>query len=80
MYFGGWCRYGYEVKSEDLMQYYWNNECSKAKTQDGSARLILKAYRNYKKRPVSLAKQIWEVVRNDNTPKEKKFLNMSNSD
>src|SRR5580698_8432922 len=63
-------------KSEDLMQYHWDNGCSKAKTQDGSARLIQRAYRNYKKRPISLAKQAWEAVRNDNTPTEKKFLHM----
>src|SRR5215208_6857091 len=41
-----------------------------------STRLIQKAYQNYRKRPVLLAKQVWEAVRNDNTPKEKKFLNM----
>ena len=23
-YFNGWCRYGYEVKPEDFMKYYWN--------------------------------------------------------
>ena len=75
-YFSGWRRYGYEVKPEDLMKFYLDNECYKAKTEDGSAQLIQRAYRNYRKRPVSLAKQIWEVVRNDNTPKEKKFLHM----
>ncbi|CAG8833972.1 19415_t:CDS:2, partial [Gigaspora margarita] len=31
---------------------------------------------NYKKRPESLAKQVWEVVRNDSTPDRKKFLGM----
>src|SRR5215211_5441749 len=35
------------------------------------ATVIQRAYRNYKKRPKSLAKQVWEVVRNDN---RKKFL------
>ncbi|CAG8811947.1 12074_t:CDS:1, partial [Cetraspora pellucida] len=35
---------------------------------------IQQAYRNYKKRPESLAKQIWESVRNDGTPNRKKFL------
>ncbi|RGB34149.1 hypothetical protein C1646_760947 [Rhizophagus diaphanus] len=50
----GWCRYGYEIKSENLIKYHWDNECFKAKTPDG----------------------IWEVVRNNNTLKEKKFLNM----
>ncbi len=75
-YFSGWRRYGYEIKSEDLMKYHWDNECSKAKTPDGSARIIQRAYRNYKKRPETFAKRVWEVVRNDNTPKEKKFLSM----
>ncbi|RGB34394.1 hypothetical protein C1646_815401 [Rhizophagus diaphanus] len=36
------------------------------------------AMRNYKKRPESLAKRIWEVVRNDGTPDEKKFLDIKN--
>ncbi|CAG8774020.1 20489_t:CDS:2, partial [Rhizophagus irregularis] len=47
---------------------------------NGSARLIQKAYRNYRKRPVLLAKQVWEAVRNDNTPREKKFLSMPSRD
>ena len=42
------------------------------------ATVIQRAYRNYKKRPESLAKRIWEVVRNDGTPNEKKFLNVKN--
>ncbi|PKY58358.1 hypothetical protein RhiirA4_512204 [Rhizophagus irregularis] len=75
-YFSGWRRYGYEIKSEDLMKYHWDNECSKAKTPDGSARIIQRAYRNYKKQPETFAKRVWEAVRNDNTLKEKKFLNM----
>src|SRR5436189_3648075 len=36
--------------------------------------VIQRAYRNYKKRPESLAKQVWEVVRNDGTPDDMKFL------
>ena len=79
-YFDGWRRYGYEIKSEDLMKYHWDNECSKTKTKDGGARLIQNAYRNYKSRPKTLAKRVWEAVRNDNTPEDKKFLNMPNSD
>ena len=38
------------------------------------ATVIQRAYRNYKKRPVSLAKQVWEAMRNDDTPDRKKFL------
>jgi len=40
------------------------------------ATVIQQAYRNYKKRPESLAKRIWEVVRNDGTPDNMKFLGM----
>ena len=38
--------------------------------------VIQRAYKNYKKRPKSLAKQVWEVVRNDGTPDDKKFLDI----
>ena len=38
------------------------------------ATVIQRAYRNYKKRPESLAKRVWKVVRNDGTPDRKKFL------
>ncbi|GBC43415.2 hypothetical protein GLOIN_2v1510726 [Rhizophagus irregularis DAOM 181602=DAOM 197198] len=42
------------------------------------ATVIQQAYRNYKKRPESLAKKVWEIVRNDATPNDKKFLGMKN--
>ena len=38
--------------------------------------VIQRAYKNYKKRSESLAKQVWEVVRNDSTPDDKKFLDI----
>jgi len=38
--------------------------------------VIQRAYKNYKKRPESLAKQVWEAVRNDGTPDDKKFLDI----
>ena len=38
------------------------------------ATVIQQAYRNYKKKPESLAKQVWEVVRNDGIPDNMKFL------
>ena len=38
--------------------------------------VIQRAYKNYKKRPKSLAKQVWEAVRNDGTPDDKKFLDI----
>ena len=40
------------------------------------ATVIQRAYRNYKKRPESLAKRVWEAVRNDGTPDNKKFLDI----
>ncbi|EXX79308.1 hypothetical protein RirG_006880 [Rhizophagus irregularis DAOM 197198w] len=57
-YFSRWCRYGYEIKSKDLMKYHWDNECSKVKTPDRSARIIQRAYRNYKKQPETFAKRV----------------------
>ncbi len=38
--------------------------------------VIQQAYRDYKKRPKSLAKQVWKVVRNDDTSDDKKFLDI----
>src|SRR5438045_4014485 len=38
------------------------------------ATVIQRAYRNYKKRPESLAKRVWKAVRNDGTPDDMKFL------
>src|SRR5271154_3199672 len=38
------------------------------------ATVIQRAYRNYKKRPKSLAKRVWEAVRNDGTPDRWKYL------
>ncbi|RIA98434.1 hypothetical protein C1645_812683 [Glomus cerebriforme] len=42
--------------------------------QSSNCKIIQQAYRNYKKKAESLAKWIWEVVRNDDTPDRKKFL------
>jgi len=55
-YFNGWRRYAYEVKPADLMQNHWDYECSKTRTRNRSAQLIQNAYRNYRKRPETLAK------------------------
>ncbi|RGB29797.1 hypothetical protein C1646_766151 [Rhizophagus diaphanus] len=46
--------------------------------QSSNSKIIQQTYRNYKKRPESLAKRIWEVVRNDGTSNEKKFLGTKN--
>ncbi len=36
--------------------------------------VIQRAYKNYKKRSKSLTKQVWEAVRNDDTPDRWKYL------
>src|SRR5581483_7445759 len=41
------------------------------------ATVIQRTYRNYKKRPESLAKRIWEAVRNGATPDDKKYLGIT---
>src|SRR3954452_25493275 len=38
------------------------------------ATVIQRAYKNYKKRPESLAKKVWEAVRNDGIPDDMKCL------
>ena len=42
------------------------------------ATVIQRAYRNYKKRTASLAKRVWEAVRNDGTPDRWKYLGIDN--
>ncbi|RGB26470.1 hypothetical protein C1646_770394 [Rhizophagus diaphanus] len=64
------------IKAEDLLTDHWNHSCMIPLTKDGCARIIQKAYRNYREKPTSYCKRVWEVVRNDDTPKEKKFLGM----
>ena len=34
--FNKWYRYGYEVKLENFMKYYWDNECSKVTISSAS--------------------------------------------
>src|SRR6185436_20129864 len=51
-------------------------ECSKPQTDFGRARLIQRAWKNYKNRPESLATRAWNSLRNDNTSDEK-FLGMT---
>ena len=45
-----------------------------------SAKLIQQAWRSYRMRPKSLASQIWEMVRNDGTPDDKKYLGITPHD
>ncbi|GBB86197.1 hypothetical protein RclHR1_12630014, partial [Rhizophagus clarus] len=47
---------------------------------DFNNNFIQRAYRNYKKRPKSLAKRIWEAVRNDGTSDRKKLLGITPRD
>ncbi|CAG8574489.1 4615_t:CDS:2, partial [Dentiscutata heterogama] len=42
----------------------------------GEAKEDLDLAKSYKKRPGSLAKQVWKVVRNDSTPNRKRFLDI----
>ncbi|RGB30359.1 hypothetical protein C1646_765460 [Rhizophagus diaphanus] len=42
-----------------------------------SAKLIQQAWRTFKLRPETLAKQVWNNVRNDGTPDNKKYLGMT---
>ena len=42
-----------------------------------SAKVIQRAWRTYKSRPETWAKQVWNMVRNDNTPDEKKYLGIT---
>ena len=48
--------------------------CNKPLTNFGRARIIQQAWINYKRRPASFAKRVWEAARNDDTPKDLKFL------
>ncbi|CAG8749572.1 24950_t:CDS:1, partial [Cetraspora pellucida] len=34
VYFDGYYKYGYKVKPKDLIKYYWDNKCFKAKTEE----------------------------------------------
>ncbi len=42
-----------------------------------SAKVIQRAWRTYKSRPETWAKRVWNMVRNDNTPDEKKYLGIT---
>src|SRR5207248_7853696 len=68
----------YSENPESIMRRSWEFLIPKYYYQYGFknfyATVIQQAYRNYKKRPESLAKRVWEVVRNDGTPDRKKFL------
>ncbi|GES80357.1 hypothetical protein GLOIN_2v1776328 [Rhizophagus clarus] len=66
--------------SRGLNHYsYDSHECRKtvAYRLFNSAKLIQQTWRRYRMRPKSLASQIWEMVRNDGTPDDKKYLGMT---
>src|SRR6266542_302284 len=42
-----------------------------------SAKIIQRAWRTYKLRPETWAKRVWNMVRNNNTPDEKKYLGIT---
>nr|CAG8595270.1 12373_t:CDS:2 [Entrophospora candida] len=47
------------------------------KTDFGKARIIQRAWRNYKNRPESLATQVWNALKTDDYPNDKKFLGIT---
>ncbi|CAG8818514.1 46170_t:CDS:1, partial [Gigaspora margarita] len=59
------------------MQEHWDCDCFKPQTQDGYARIIQTAWRNYKQRPESLATQVWNSLKTNNYPNDKKFLGIT---
>jgi hypothetical protein len=67
---------GGRIEASDFLKDHRNQSCTVSRTKERCARRIQKAYRDYRKRPTSYYKKVWEVVKNDNTPKEKKFLGM----
>ncbi|CAG8536415.1 13913_t:CDS:2, partial [Gigaspora margarita] len=70
-------RYVEILEPNDLMQEHWDLDCFRPQTQDGYARIIQTAWRNYKQRPESLAIQVWNSLKTDNYPNDKKFLGIT---
>ncbi|CAJ0834783.1 2932_t:CDS:1, partial [Entrophospora sp. SA101] len=70
-------RYVDYLKPSELMISHWDNECDKPKTDFGKARIIQRAWRNYKNRPESLATQVWNALKTDDYPNDKKFLGIT---
>ena len=69
-------RYNERVEPKDLMQEHWNYSCSKAKTRDGSARIIQLAYRRFREKEPSNARLAWNSLPNDGTSDDEKFLTL----
>jgi len=58
------------------MQEHWDYGCDKARTRDGSARIIQQAYRRFQERVPSNARLAWNSLANDGTPNDEKFLTL----
>ncbi|CAG8826128.1 28887_t:CDS:1, partial [Gigaspora margarita] len=70
-------RYVEILEPSDLMQEHWDCDYFRPQTQDGYARIIQTAWKNYKQRPESLATQVWNFLKTDNYPNDKKFLGIT---
>ncbi|RIB04775.1 hypothetical protein C2G38_2221457 [Gigaspora rosea] len=70
-------RYIEKIEPADLMKQHWDYSCSKAKTRDGSARIIQRAWRNFRERDPSTARLAWNSLPNDNTSDDRKFLGLT---
>nr|CAG8597862.1 1175_t:CDS:2 [Entrophospora candida] len=70
-------RYIEIIEAKDLMLDHWDHECAKPKTDFGCARIIQRAWRNFKKRPESLAAKVWNSVKADIIPDENKDLGIT---
>ncbi|RGB30063.1 hypothetical protein C1646_765812 [Rhizophagus diaphanus] len=64
-----WTKYSYHYLPEDRKRVV--NHLIK------SAKVVQQAWRAFKLRPETWAKQVWNMVRNDGTPDEKKFLGIT---
>ncbi|CAJ0844173.1 6282_t:CDS:1 [Entrophospora sp. SA101] len=72
----GWQRFIEIVESKDLMQYHWDHECDKPKTEFGHARIIQRVWRRFQEKEPSNARLARNSLPNDNTPDDKKFLTL----
>ncbi|RHZ82013.1 hypothetical protein Glove_115g105 [Diversispora epigaea] len=76
-YHYGWQKYVEIIEAKDLMVNHWNNKCDKPMTDFGKARIIQIAWKNYKNRPESLATRVWNALKTDDYPNDKKFLGLT---
>ncbi|CAJ0887256.1 10576_t:CDS:2 [Entrophospora sp. SA101] len=61
------------VEPKDLMQNHGDHECSRPKTDFRHIRIIQQSWRNYEQRPESMATKIWNDLKADDYPDDKKF-------